>query len=96
MLALENPLLAAKVLTVILGAILVASGMTRAALAFNMKDGSHWTWVVLSGVVTLFLGITLLSHWLISSVYVLGLFLGIDLIIVGVSWVRLGLDPQSR
>lgn len=95
-LTFENPLLAAKVLTIVLGAVLVTSGMTRAVLAFNMKDGSHWTWVVFSGVATMFLGIAILSHWLISSVYVLGLFLGIDLIIVGVSWVRLGVDLQSR
>ena len=95
-LTLENPFLAAIVLTLVLGATLVASGVTRIVLAFNMKDGAHWTWIVLSGVVTLVLGMTILSGWLISSVYVLGLFLGIDLIIVGASWVRLGLDLQSR
>lgn len=95
-LTLENPFLAAAVLTLVLGAVLVASGVTRVVLAFSMKDGQHWTWVVLSGVVTTFLGIVILSHWLASSVYVLGLFLGIDLIIAGVSWIRLGLDLQSR
>jgi uncharacterized membrane protein HdeD (DUF308 family) len=95
-LTLENPFLAAVVLTLVLGATLVASGFTRIVLAFNMKDGAHWTWVVLSGVVTLVLGAVILSGWLISSVYVLGLFLGIDLIIVGMSWVRLGMDLQSR
>jgi uncharacterized membrane protein HdeD (DUF308 family) len=95
-LTLENPLMAAVVLTLVLGATLVASGVTRIVLAFNMKDGAHWTWVVLSGVVTLVLGAVILSGWLISSVYVLGLFLGVDLIIVGMSWVRLGMDLQSR
>jgi len=95
-LTFENPFLAAAVLTLVLGAILVASGMTRVFLAFNMKSGAHWTWVLLSGLVTIFLGVVILSHWLVSSVYVLGLFLGVDLIIVGASWIRLGLDLQSR
>jgi uncharacterized membrane protein HdeD (DUF308 family) len=96
LLTLENPFLAAAVLTLVLGAVLVTSGMTRVFLAFNMKSGAHWTWVLLSGVVTIFLGIVILSHWLVSSVYVLGLFLGIDLIIVGASWIRLGLDLQTK
>ena len=33
-----------------------------------------------------------LSHWLASSVCVLGLFLGIGPIIAGVGWIRLGMD----
>jgi uncharacterized membrane protein HdeD (DUF308 family) len=93
---LENPFLAAAVLTLVLGAVLVASGVTRITLAFSMKDGAHWTWVVLSGVVTTFLGIVILTHWLVSSVYVLGLFLGVDLIIVGASWIRMGMDLHAR
>jgi uncharacterized membrane protein HdeD (DUF308 family) len=93
---LENPFLAAVALTFLLGVVLLASGAMRVALAFNMKHGEHWTWVVLSGVVTIVLGLVILSQWLVSSVYVLGLFLGVDLIVVGVSWLRLGLDLQSR
>ena len=93
---LQNPFLAALMLTLALGAVLVASGVMRMILAFNMKEGGHWTWVLLSGVITTFLGLVILSHWLASSVYVLGLFLGVDLIVAGVSWIRLGLDLQSR
>ena len=45
----ENPLLAAAVLTLVLGAALVASGIMRIILAFNMKEGTPWIAVVFSG-----------------------------------------------
>jgi uncharacterized membrane protein HdeD (DUF308 family) len=86
----ENPLLAAALLTLILGASLVASGIMRIILAFSMKRETQWIWVVLSGVITLLLGLLILAHWPVSSLYILGLFLGIDLIMAGVAWIGLG------
>src|SRR5215471_16018590 len=89
--AFENPLLAAAVLTLVLGIALVVGGIMRIILAFGMKEGMPWMWIVLSGVITLLLGVIILSHWPVSSLYVLGIFLGVDLIFAGVGWIGLGL-----
>ena len=86
----ENPLLAAAVLTLMLGFALVASGIMRIILGFSMKGGTPWVWVVVSGLITLLLGAVILAHWPVSGLYILGLFLGIDLIIAGVSWIGVG------
>jgi uncharacterized membrane protein HdeD (DUF308 family) len=91
-----NPLLAAALLTLILGASLVASGIMRIILAFNMKQETPWIWVVLSGVITLLLGLLILAHWPVSSLYILGLFLGIDLIMAGAGWIGLGFGLHRR
>jgi uncharacterized membrane protein HdeD (DUF308 family) len=87
----QNPLLAAVLLTLILGASLVASGIMRIILAFSMKRETPWIWVALSGVITLLLGVLILARWPVSSLYILGLFLGIDLIFAGASWIGIGL-----
>lgn len=99
----ENPLLAAALLTLVLGASLVASGIMRIILAFSMKRETPWIWVALSGIITLLLGLLILAHWPINSVYILGLLLGIDLIIAGAGWIGIGLglrrgqaSPQLR
>jgi len=96
----ENPLFAAVLLTLILGASLVASGVVRLFLAFNMKRETPWIWVALSAVITLLLGVLILARWPVNSVYILGLFLGIDLIMAGAGWIGLGLGlhrvPASR
>jgi len=94
--AFENPLLAAAVLTLVLGATLVLSGIMRIVLAFGMKQETPWIWVVLSGVITLLLGLVILAHWPVSSLYILGLFLGIDLIMAGAGWIGLGLGLRRR
>jgi uncharacterized membrane protein HdeD (DUF308 family) len=93
--AFENPLLTAVWLTLILGAALVASGLMRIFLAFNMKHGAPWIWVVVSGVITLLLGIIILVHWPTNSVYVLGIFLGVDLVLAGASWIGLGFGLKN-
>jgi uncharacterized membrane protein HdeD (DUF308 family) len=99
----ENPLLAAVVLTLMLGASLVASGIIRVIIGFSMKRETPWIWVALSGAITLLLGLLILARWPINSVYILGLFLGIDLIMAGTGWIWLGsglrqgqVAPQMR
>jgi len=87
----ENPLFAAVLLTLLLGASLVASGVVRLFLAFNMRREMPWIWVAFSAVITLLLGVLILARWPINSVYILGLFLGIDLVMAGAGWIGLGL-----
>ncbi len=92
----ENPLFAAVLFTLALGASLVASGIMRIILAFSMKRETPWTWVALSGIVTLMLGLLILARWPINGVYVLGLFLGIDLVMAGAGWIGIGLSLRGR
>jgi uncharacterized membrane protein HdeD (DUF308 family) len=92
----DNPLFAAVLLTLLLGASLIASGIMRIFLAFSMKAETPWVWIALSGVITLLLGLLILARWPINSVYILGLFLGIDLIVAGASWIGLGFGLRRR
>jgi uncharacterized membrane protein HdeD (DUF308 family) len=92
----ENPLFAAAILTLLLGASLVASGIVRIILAFSMKREQPWIWVLLSSIVTLPLGLLILVHWPISGVYVLGIFLRIDLAMAGASWIGISLALHRR
>ena len=41
-------------------------------------------------LITLLLGLLILARWPVNSVYILGLFLGIDLIFAGAGWLSLG------
>jgi uncharacterized membrane protein HdeD (DUF308 family) len=52
--------------------------------------------VLLSSLITLVLGVLILARWPVSSVYVLGIFLGIDLVMAGASWVGLGFALHRR
>jgi uncharacterized membrane protein HdeD (DUF308 family) len=93
--AFESPLLTAVWLTLFLGAALVASGVVRIFLGFNMKGGTPWGWVVASGIVTLLLGVIILAHWPNSGFYALGIILGVDLVFAGASWIGLGMGLRQ-
>ncbi len=91
----ENPLLAAVFLTLILGVALVASGIMRIILAVSMRGESAWLWVAFSGLITLLLGGVILAHWPVSGLFALGVFLGVDLVIAGVSWIAISLGLKA-
>ena len=95
--AILNPFAAATILTLMLGAALVVGGVLRIFLAFAMRSaGKPWGWVVLSGLVTLLLGGMIIAQWPASSFFVLGIFLGIDLIFIGSAWISMGLALKQR
>jgi uncharacterized membrane protein HdeD (DUF308 family) len=95
--AILNPFAAATILTLFLGAALVVGGVLRIFLAFQMKEaGKPWGWVVFSGLITLLLGIMIIAKWPASSFFVLGIFLGIDLLFIGSAWISMGLALKQR
>jgi len=86
----KNPLFAAGFLTLLVGAGLFASGLVRIFLAFQLPRNAPWGFVAFSGAVTLLLGLVILIQWPISSFWVIGAFLGVDLIFAGASWIGTG------
>jgi uncharacterized membrane protein HdeD (DUF308 family) len=93
--ALFNPLLAAGVLTLLLGASLVAAGLVRFLISFQMRAGSQWWWTAASAAVTTLLGALVLAQWPASSLYILGVFLSVDLLAAGLAWVLVGVAAMS-
>ncbi len=94
--AFINPVLAAGVLTFLLAAALLGSGAFRIWLGFKSKPSAGWGWIVAGGVVTLLLGLIIAIKWPVNSLFVLGLFLAIDLIFQGWSFIAFGLGIKSR
>ncbi len=88
---LQNPFAAATILTLLLGFALIIGGLVRIFLATRMRQGTPWGWVVFSGLISVFLGIIIITHWPVSSFFVLGIFLGVDLIFIGSGWIAVGM-----
>ena len=93
---IQNPFQAATLLTLMLGVALVVSGLLRVFLATQMKHGTPWGWVVFSGILSILLGAMIIAHWPASSFFVLGMFLGIDLVFVGTGWITIGLALKKH
>ena len=97
LLCIVNPILASVALTLVLGAALIAAGLVRAFLAFQLPADQPRALVFLAAAVTILLGLIIVSHWPLDSIYVLGTLLGVDLLFHGVGWVSfgVGLRPQA-
>lgn len=76
-------------LTMTITAFLLANGLLKVFFAFSMRDAEGWVWMLVSGVLSLILGVLLLLGLPEISYWVLGLFLGIDLLFYGVSMIAL-------
>jgi|SRR5208337_1057912 len=91
-----NPVLASVVLTLMLGAGLIAAGLVRVYLATMLPAGQPRLLVFVAAAVTILLGLIIVNRWPLDSVYVLGTLLGVDLLFHGVGWVSFGMGLHAR
>jgi uncharacterized membrane protein HdeD (DUF308 family) len=54
-----------------------------------------WGWVLFNGIVTFLLGILILNGFPGTALWVIGLYIGIDMILAGWSRVMLALSVRS-
>ncbi|MGQ3031882.1 MAG: HdeD family acid-resistance protein, partial [Ferrovibrionaceae bacterium] len=67
--AFFNPLLASAVLTLILAASLVVSGLFRVWGGIKARPHDGWGWIVTGGVVTLLAGLVIAAGWPVNSLW---------------------------
>lgn len=89
-----NPLVGAASLTLLLSVLFVLLGIARVVYALSMRF-PHWGWVLLSGILTLALGVLVMIGWPASSLYIIGLFIGIDLVFGGWAYIMAGIVAKS-
>ena len=90
LLMIEQPLRAAAALTLLLAAVFTVGGELRIMLSL-LDRFAGWGWVLINGVIALLLGIAIWRQWPDSTEWVIGLFVGIDMLFNGWSWIMLGL-----
>ena len=87
---------ASVVLTLVLGAGLIAAGVVRLYLALQLPVEQSRLLVFVAGAVTTLLGLIIVAHWPADSVWVLGTLLGVDLLFNGAAWVSFGWGLRAR
>jgi uncharacterized membrane protein HdeD (DUF308 family) len=90
---LFDPLAGMVSLTVLVAVLFLVTGIAKTMFAFSLRPVSGWIWVLVSGLVSLLLGVMILANFPWSAQAVLGILLGIELLSNGVLFlfVALGL-----
>lgn len=95
-LAFYNPVLAAGALTLAIAAALIVAGAMRIGVGLHARPLAGWGWVVASGVLTLLVGLIIALGWPANALWILGLFLAVDLTYQGAMALAFGLALKAR
>ncbi|MCB1114064.1 MAG: HdeD family acid-resistance protein [Chlamydiia bacterium] len=89
-----NPAKTAVALTLLMAIVFIISGAAKiiGSLIHRFPD---WGWVFFSGLISLVLGGLILSEWPVSGLWIIGLFVGIDLIFYGWAWIIMALKAKN-
>lgn len=93
-LLLTRPDVSAEFLTILIAAFLLTGGLFRIVIAVQTR-GENWFWLVLSGIINILLGLLIWEGWPEISAIVIGLFVGIEMIVNGASWIMVAIGIRS-
>ena len=89
-----RPLVTAEILTLLIGAFFLVAGAFQLITPFVISL-PEWGWHTLNGLITFVLGILILAQWPVSGLWVIGLFLGIELVFYDAAWVAVALRLRA-
>lgn len=84
-----NPLIGVATLTVFLGSLLMVYGIVAAVTAFQMRPVDGWGWFLVDAIVTVLIGVLILSRWPTSSLWAIGTLVGVSVLMSGISRIMI-------
>ena len=91
---LRHPGEALLAMSLFLACALMVSGLFR-IIGSLFYQFPQWGWTLVGGVINLALGLYIYSLWPLDSFIIIGLFVGIDLIFTGWTWIVLALAIRN-
>ena len=92
---INQPALASAVFTLVIAFTLIAIGAVRIIAAFQMRGIQGWVWMLLAGIAAVALGIMIVAKWPVSGLWVIGLFVAVELIMNGWSMITVALAARQ-
>ena len=92
---LAHPLLGLGTLTLLLAGLIFAEGVLELIGYFRMPKEGRSAWMAANGVITLLLGGLIWLHWPSSSVWAIGILVGVNLLTTGLSRLMVGMEVRK-
>lgn len=91
-----NILKAAALLTLSFGILFITEGIITIVMGLTNRVGQSMSWlVVLNGIITLILGILVINGWPTSTIWFIGVYVGISILFSGVSLLASALAARK-
>lgn len=95
LLAFWNPALTAVIVTFFMAVALIVAGLFRIWVGFKMRPMRGSGWVIFGGVISALAGLVIALGWPVNSLWILGLFLAIDLTMQGWALIAVALAAKA-
>jgi uncharacterized membrane protein HdeD (DUF308 family) len=92
---MADPLAASTLITLLLAGALVGIGVVRLIMAFRLRGVKNWGWPLIGGIAAIVLGFMILARWPVSGFWVIGLFVAIEMIFGGWSYIFIALAAKE-
>jgi len=92
---IARPMVASAILTLLLAGGIILVGIVRVVMAIQLRGIRNWTWPLFSGIVSIILGLIIAARWPVSGLVVIGLFVAIELIIHGWSYIFIAIAAKN-
>ena len=92
---IRDPVLASTTFTLFIAGVLVGAGIFRIIIAFQMRGIPGWVWVLIGGIAAIALGIMIFAQWPVSGLWVIGLFVAIEMLFNGWSQIMIALAAKA-
>jgi uncharacterized membrane protein HdeD (DUF308 family) len=94
LLMITRPISSAIGLTLLMAVLFFVSGLFRGIIALAERFPS-WGWVLVSSIVSVALGVLIWAGLPFAGLFLIGLFVGIELVVHGVAWIALGVTARG-
>ncbi len=92
LLIMDEPVQGSVLITLLLLVALIVGGVLRVIIALRHREMTGWWMLLLSGIVSLVVGVLLFMELPWSGLWVLGTLIAVELIMMGVTWLQVGLN----
>ena len=87
---ITNPAASAVWITLFLASFFVITGVFRLIIGLQSRGRvENWGWIVFAGVISMLLGFVIFAQWPVAGLWVIGLFVAIELILQGFSMISI-------
>jgi len=93
---ITKPVAGALTLTMLMTVFFAMEGIAKISLALMMRPLANWGFILFSGVTALVFALIIWISWSESAHWLLGLFLGINMIFLGWSLVKISLHHKAQ
>jgi uncharacterized membrane protein HdeD (DUF308 family) len=93
---IRDPAASAVWITLFLAAFFVVTGVFRLMIGFQSRDTvSNWGWIVFAGLISIVLGLVIFAGWPVSGLWVIGMFIAIELVLQGFAMISIARAIRS-